>query len=52
MLTTGADLLANTAKYSESLYQGGSSLWIYQRGYHKDAVDNEGVCILDLPGDL
>ena len=48
----GADSLANTAKGSASPDQGVSSLWSYQRGDHKDAAANKGVCILDIPGDI
>ena len=51
-LPTGADLLANTANGNASPDQGGISLCGYQRGYHKDALANEGACALDFQGDL
>ena len=47
------DSLSNTAEVNTSPDRGGGgSLRDSQKGDLKDAAANEGVCVLDLPGEL
>ena len=44
--------MANTTKGNTSPDLGGVSFFVSQRGVPKDTAANEGVWVLDLPGDL
>ena len=48
----GAYSLNNSPEGSATPDRGGSRLHGYQREYHQDAAANEGVGVMDLPGDL